>query len=76
MLIDDNESGLHRAGDNHFENIWALCASYDIAGVTTPELLCLMRACEKTRQKKETNNLYYQKDETFEKCEQIKVYGK
>ena len=51
----------------------SLCASYDIAGVTTPELMCRTRACEKRREKKQT---IYQKDETFEKCEQIKVYGK
>lgn len=53
----------------------SLCASYDIAGVTTPELMCLTRTCEKRREKKKKQTIY-QKDETFEKCEQIKVYGK
>lgn len=75
MLNDDNESGVHRAGDNHFENIRA-CALHMISQESRHLSSCALRVHAKKEGEKKNKQTIYQKDETFEKCEQIKVYGK
>lgn len=71
MLNDDNESGVHRAGDNHFENIRA-CALHMISQESRHLSSCALRVHAKKEGKKKRNKQFIKKMKLLRNVSKLK----